>query len=192
MKINKYVLFLITLLFMTSCNQQINKAESKNSNEIETTSDTISSDNLRKEEENNNSLNNVIFKKDTLKNTTKVQYEIIETKEKVLYFENSENYQKLKKFVFDNKVNLKIVKGEKNIFEIKISKVDFKKYIPSGLDDYQFSIFNIEKLTDNEIVFFVNICKPETDNCYTFNYKVKNNNEIEIKEVFYKDEENEE
>lgn len=177
---------------MTSCNQQINKAESKNSNEIETTSDTISSDNLRKEEENNNSLNNVIFKKDTLKNTTKVQYEIIETKEKVLYFENSENYQKLKKFVFDNKVNLKIVKGEKNIFEIKISKVDFKKYIPSGLDDYQFSIFNIEKLTDNEIVFFVNICKPETDNCYTFNYKVKNNNEIEIKEVFYKDEENEE
>lgn len=173
---------------MSSCNQQINKDESKNINELEITSDSITKDTLRKEE-NNNSLSNVVFKKDTLKNATQVQYEIIESKEKVYYFEYSENNQKQKKFVFDKKVNLKIIKGDKNIFEIKISKDDFKKYIPSKLDDYQFSIFNIDKLTDKENVFFVNICKPETDNCYTFNFIVKNNNEIEIKEVFYEDEE---
>lgn len=188
MEINKYLLPLITLLFMSSCNQQINKDESKNINELEITSDSITKDTLRKEE-NNNSLSNVVFKKDTLKNATQVQYEIIESKEKVYYFEYSENNQKQKKFVFDKKVNLKIIKGDKNIFEIKISKDDFKKYIPSKLDDYQFSIFNIDKLTDKENVFFVNICKPETDNCYTFNFIVKNNNEIEIKEVFYEDEE---
>lgn len=191
MEINKYLLPLITLLFMSSCNQQINKDESKNINELEITSDSISKDTLRKEE-NNDSFSNVVFKKDTLKNATQVQYEIIESKEKVYYFEYSENNQKQKKFVFDKKVNLKIIKGDKNIFEIKISKDDFKKYIPSKLDDYQFSIFNIDKLTDKENVFFVNICKPETDNCYTFNFIVKNNNEIEIKEVFYEDEEYEE
>lgn len=190
MEINKYLLSLIALLFISSCNQQINKDESNNIDELEITSDSISNDTLRKEI-NNNSSNSVILKKDTLKNATKVQYEIIETKARVYYFEYSENNQKLKKFVFDNKVNIKIEKGDKSIFEIKISKDDFKKYIPSGLDDYQFSIFNIEKLTDKESVFFVNICKPETDNCYTFNFIVKNNNEIEIKEVFFDDEENE-
>jgi len=53
-----------------------------------------------------------------------------------------------------------------------ITKEKFKNFINENLDNYQLAIFNINEISNSSCNFFINICVPDSDNCFTFNYTI--------------------
>lgn len=166
----------LSMFLLVACKNK-NTSETVNNSDTVTVPDTAKI-NLTTEESPKNTI-----QKDTIIQDFKIHYTLTETSEKIYFFQYGESGKKEKTYSFDKIVELDITKSSSPIFSKRISKYDFKKYIPNEFQNYQLSIFQIEQVDARGIVFFINICKPDSDECYTFNLTVKNKNSFEINEV---------
>lgn len=84
---------------------------------------------------------------------------------------------------------LTINKNGKNIISNrKILRDDFRSFIPEKeISNYRISNFSIKEVKNNEIVFDMSFCIPETDICYQFELIVSDNDNIKINEVIEKE-----
>lgn len=128
-------------------------------------------------------LNNIIFEKDSTRSSFEVSYKIITTDDKISYQYFDDNGKKEISFVKDNQVELFIKYKNQIIYNDTIIKDRFKKFIDENLSSYQLAIFNIEEISNSSCTFFVNICVPESDNCFTFNYIIFNDGNQKIIEI---------
>lgn len=167
-----FSLLLLGIFLLNACNEKkINNSDST------ITKDTTGLDNSVKEVSKD-----IVERKDTIIQDFKISYTITETDDKVYSFQHDENGKKEKVSTFDKSVELNINQKSISVFGRKISKYDFKKYIPDDLKEYELSVFNIGQLSDEGVVFFINICKPDSDECYAFSLTI-NKDRFEMKEI---------
>lgn len=85
----------------------------------------------------------------------------------------------------DMSIYMNIKKDETSILDNKeISKKDFTyKISAQELDDYVISSFYIKRLDVDGIVFSINICIPDTDECYSFELQVSEKGRFTITEM---------
>lgn len=172
----KFFLLFLGMLLLSACNN-------KNTTEAVTNPDIITAPETAKINNTTEKTSKNAIQKDTIIQDFKIHYTLTETNDKIYFFQYGESGKKEKTYSFDKIVELDITKSGTSIFSNKISKYDFKKYIPNEFQNYQLSVFQIEKLSTQGIVFFINICKPDSDECYTFNLTVLNKDRFEISEV---------
>jgi hypothetical protein len=151
--------------------------QNKTENHIEEQKETIQN------EISKTNLNNIIFEKDSTRSSFEVSYKIITTDNKISYQYFDDNGKKETSFVEDNQVKLLIKYKNQIVLDDTIIKDRFKKFIYENLDNYQLAIFNIDEISNSSCTFFVNICVPESDNCYTFNYIIFNDGNQKIIEI---------
>lgn len=85
----------------------------------------------------------------------------------------------------DRSVFISLRKNNKNILLNKeIKKTDFISIIPrKEINKYKLSSFQITKVDNEGVIFFVNICVPDTDNCYALNLVISNDGAFTIKQI---------
>jgi len=85
----------------------------------------------------------------------------------------------------DRSVFISLRKNNKNILLNKeIKKTDFLSIIPrKEINKYKLSSFQITKVDNECVIFFVNICVPDTDNCYALNLVISNDGAFTIKQI---------
>lgn len=86
-------------------------------------------------------------------------------------------------------VVLTITKNGKDILlNRKIQRDDFATFIPKNeISNYSLSNFSIKEVRNNETVFYISFCIPETDICYLFELIVSDNGSFKIKEELEKE-----
>lgn len=127
--------------------------------------------------------NNIIFEKDSTKDSFKISYEIKATNDSISYLVFNDNGKKETNYVNENQVHLLIKFNQQIIINDIITKNKFKKLIYENFANYQLAIFNIEEISNSGCTFFVNICVPDSDNCFTFNYTIFNDGSEKIIEL---------
>ncbi|MFV0538641.1 MAG: DUF4738 domain-containing protein [Dysgonomonas sp.] len=85
----------------------------------------------------------------------------------------------------DSSVFLDIHEGGRTILSNKeINKFTFKSIIPKDeIEQYQLCFFEIEKVTNEGVLFVLNICIPDTDICYFFELNVSKNGDFIVTEI---------
>ena len=169
MKKSLLIIFVLVFVFY-SC-------QNKTENYIEEQKEKI------QKEISKTNLNYVIFEKDSSRSSFKVSYKIITTNNKISYQYFDDNGKKETSFISDNQVKLLIKFKNQIVLNDSITKDRFKKFIDENLDNYQLAVFNIDEISNSSCTFFVNICVPESDNCYTFNYIIFNDGNQKIIEI---------
>ncbi|TJZ53557.1 DUF4738 domain-containing protein [Sphingobacterium olei] len=114
---------------------------------------------------------NIVSKRDTMVDNYSIRFKILQLRTEIA----SKN-QMLDSKAFDNEIILTILAGNDKIIEQHINKEDFKEFIPAEeMIYYQLSVFDFESYMNEEFCFFVNVCVPDTDICYTFNLFIDKN-----------------
>ena len=152
--------------------------------------DTLLSEHSKVENDvviNDNSISNLTYIKedlieefDSINKDFRIKYTIHKTSSTVHRRNNkAEGIQN-----YDQVVTLTVIKGEKFVLKERVfRKEDFKAIVPkSEMKYYQLSVFLFDFSTDNSFVFFVNICHPDTDICYTINMSISENGKIVLTE----------
>jgi hypothetical protein len=85
----------------------------------------------------------------------------------------------------DRSVFISLRKNNKNILLNKeIKKTDFVSIIPrKEINKYKLSSFQITKIDNEEVTFFVNYCVPDTDDCYALNLVISNDGAFTVKQI---------
>ncbi len=116
--------------------------------------------------------NNIIFEKDSTKGSFEISYKITTKKDSISYQFFEDYGKKETRYVKDNQIDLLIKYKKQIIHNNTIIKEKFKNFINENLDNYQLAIFNINEISNSSCTFFINICVPDSDNCFTFNYTI--------------------
>lgn len=85
----------------------------------------------------------------------------------------------------DRSVFLNIHEGRRTILSNKeINKFTFKSIIPKEeIEQYQLWFFQIKKVTNEGVLFELNICIPDSDICYFFELNITKNGDFTVTEV---------
>jgi hypothetical protein len=85
----------------------------------------------------------------------------------------------------DRSVFICLRKKNKNILlNREIKKTDFISIIPhKGINNYQLCAFQIKKVKNDGVAFFVNVCVPDTDNCYTLDLVISFDGAFTFKQI---------
>ena len=74
--------------------------------------------------------------------------------------------------------------GKDILLNRKIQRDDFRAFIPEKeIVRYSLSYFSIREARNNEIVFEISFCVPDTDVCYWFELIVLDNGDVKINEI---------
>ncbi|WP_081698283.1 DUF4738 domain-containing protein [Bacteroides graminisolvens] len=74
--------------------------------------------------------------------------------------------------------------GKDILLNRKIQQDDFRAFIPEKeIVRYSLSYFSIREARNNEIVFEISFCVPDTDVCYWFELIVLDNGDVKINEI---------
>ena len=74
--------------------------------------------------------------------------------------------------------------GKDILLNRKIQRDDFRAFIPEKeIVRYSLSYFSIREARNNEIVFEISFCVPDTDVCYWFELIVSDNGDVKINEI---------
>jgi hypothetical protein len=74
--------------------------------------------------------------------------------------------------------------GKDILLNRKIQQDDFRAFIPEKeIVRYSLSYFSIREARNNEIVFEISFCVPDTDVCYWFELIVSDNGDVKINEI---------
>jgi Domain of unknown function (DUF4738) len=159
-QMKKLLLLLFVLIFVSySC-------KNKTENHIEEQKKTIGN------KKSKTISNNIIFEKDSTKGSFEISYKITTKKDSISYQFFEDNEKKETSYVKDNQIDLLIKYKKQIILNNTIIKEKFKNFINENLDNYQLAIFNINEISNTSCTFFINICVPDSDNCFTFNYTI--------------------
>lgn len=102
----------------------------------------------------------------------KITYKITTINDSISYQVFDDNGKKETDYVKDNQIDLLIKYKNKVILNKILIKEKFKNFINENIDKYQLAIFNINEISNSSCTFFINICVPDSDNCFTFNYTI--------------------
>ena len=116
--------------------------------------------------------NTLIFEKDSTRGLFKITYKITTINDSISYQVFDDNGKKETDYVKDNQIDLLIKYKNKVILNKILIKEKFKNFINENIDKYQLAIFNINEISNSSCTFFINICVPDSDNCFTFNYTI--------------------
>ncbi|HMM05000.1 MAG: DUF4738 domain-containing protein [Prevotella sp.] len=164
------ICFLLFFLFVT-CNGQGNREDGiKKEKNISESSDTIRQ--------------NVIQHVDTLVGLFRIDYTIIESLDDTILKDNILATGDKVKYEYRNReICLNIDYRKTTILKKKVNKNDFTSIIPKDkVQKYQIWSFDINNISDTLAIFSLNICVPDTDDCYSVLYSVSNTGKITISE----------
>lgn len=81
-------------------------------------------------------------------------------------------------------LDLKHRNGQTILSNKEINKYTFKSIVPQdGINQYQLWYFGIEKVDEEGVLFDLNICKPDTDNCYSIELYISKDGDITMSGV---------
>lgn len=168
----RILIFTFCLIVVLSCN------ENKKSNEIinNQVNDSIKKEISTKLIENPNKNNSILL--DTLLNGFLIRIEKISR--------NSEGKDSIRKNMVldDNEFKLIIKNKNKDVLNKIFKKEFFSNIIPyDEMKFYHFSVFIFDRIDKENLLFFINICKPDTDICYPIQMTIDKNGNIETLEL---------
>lgn len=175
------VIFILTL---TSCNNSGAKRTQKNSDTI-VSSEII--DTLKQEQSflKKKVITEESIKRDTTVNNYDISYIIQDNDDVIKTFPITDGKGLDTVYYAGREIVLDIKYSKENILYKKISRDFFKSYIPKEeIEKYSITNFSLDKIDNSGKIFFtLNLCVPDTDNCYWFELSVSNKGNIEIKDT---------
>lgn len=175
------VIFILTL---TSCNNSGAKRTRKNSDTI-VSSEII--DTLKQEQSflKKKVITEESIKRDTTVNNYDISYIIQDNDDVIKTFPITDGKGLDTVYYAGREIVLDIKYSKENILYKKISRDFFKSYIPKEeIEKYSITNFSLDKIDNSGKIFFtLNLCVPDTDNCYWFELSVSNKGNIEIKDT---------
>lgn len=187
MKRSIFITLLCVCFVLSSCNQG-----NKSSLRI-TEKDTISKrdsdlkkDSLaKKSKDKNNTVHFSPIKVDTIIGDVHISY-LIKDNENIVSTTSFDDKGNVSITSYaDRSVFISLRKNNKNILLNKeIKKTDFISIIPrKEINKYKLSSFQITKVDNEGVIFFVNICVPDTDNCFALNLVISNDGTFSVKQI---------
>lgn len=183
----RFYFYLISLVvFITSCNNSETKKVVNS--EIKVSRDTIDTLIVKPEQKqplvNDKIIHESPIHVDTIINKYHISY-TVQDNDDVITDDNTSS-------VFAGReVLLEIKHDGKRILNRKIDRTYFSSYIPSkeikNFSIIRFCLERVEK--DNSLIFWVNICVPDTDYCYQFELNVSSNGSVKTQEIDFEYEE---
>ena len=180
-----YFYLMILVVFITSCNNSETKKVATNN--IKVSKDTVDTI-MAKPEQKQPLVNDKIIHEspihvDTIINKYHISY-ILKDNDEIIINNSGAVFA-------GREVLLEIKYDGRRILNQKIDRTDFSSYIPSKeIKNFSILRFRLERVEkDNSLIFWVNICVPDSDYCYQFELNVSSNGSVKTKEIDYEYEE---
>ena len=121
-------------------------------------------------------------KQDTVINNIHISYTIQDNDEIITTTYRTGKLDTL--FYPGTEVILDVKYPQEDVVYKKIDRTFFASYIPrTEMTKYSVSYFKLVRVNNNELIFSVSLCMPDSDVCYWFELFVTNTDDIKIKEI---------
>ena len=121
-------------------------------------------------------------KQDTVINNIHISYTIQDNDEIITTTYRTGKLDTL--FYPGTEVILDVKYPQEDVVYKKIDRTFFASYIPSTeMTKYSVSYFKLVGVNNNELIFSISLCMPDSDVCYWFDLYVTNTDDIKIKEI---------
>ena len=121
-------------------------------------------------------------KQDTVINNIHISYTIQDNDEIITTTYRTGKLDTL--FYPGTEVILDVKYPQEDVVYKKIDRTFFALYIPrTEMTKYSVSYFKLVRVNNNELIFSVSLCMPDSDVCYWFELFVTNTDDIKIKEI---------
>ena len=122
------------------------------------------------------------IKRDTVINNIHISYTIQDNDEIITTTYRTGKLDTL--FYPGTEVILDVKYPQEDVVYKKIDRTFFALYIPrTEMTKYSVSYFKLVRVNNNELIFSVSLCMPDSDVCYWFELFVTNTDDIKIKEI---------
>lgn len=118
------------------------------------------------------------FRRDTTVNDYHISYVAQDNEEEVIYY-SEDHYFVGREIIMDIKYL------NDSVLHKKLTRDFFSSYIPKEeIEKYSIHYFSLDSVGHNgNVYFYLNVCQPDTDICYSFQLSVSRTGDIEIRKL---------